>query len=161
MERLHKGSTLIEVLITMLVVSIGLLGMASLQLRAMTLNHGALQRLHAINLANEIADSIYLNSDEAANNQYQIGIADNSAQAPDTDSIAFSDVTQWLQVASEKLPQGDIFIGNAAQVDSVWSYPVFVCWTDKLADIEPLAGCGTDENGVDRVGVTLTASSRN
>jgi len=49
MNRLHKGSTLIEVLITMLVVSIGLLGMASLQLRAMTLNHAALQRLHAIN----------------------------------------------------------------------------------------------------------------
>jgi len=163
MNRLHKGSTLIEVLITMLVVSIGLLGMASLQLRAMTLNHAALQRLHAINLANEIADSIYLNSEEAANDQYQIDIGDTSAQDADANSIAFNDVTRWLQIVSQRLPQGDIFIDNASRVssDEVWTYPVFVCWTDKSSHSESLVECGTDENGGARVGVSVTASSRN
>ncbi|MCJ8299834.1 MAG: type IV pilus modification protein PilV, partial [Pseudomonadales bacterium] len=52
---LQCGSGLIEILVTVLVVSVGLLGMASLQLKSMSLNHTAYQRLQAVNLAYEMA----------------------------------------------------------------------------------------------------------
>ncbi|EPJ54659.1 MAG: hypothetical protein OFPI_06220 [Osedax symbiont Rs2] len=153
------GSSLIEVLVTVLVVSVGLLGMASLQLKAMALNHTAYQRLQAVNLANEMADSIYVNSTEAAAGQYTLALADNSSNAGDNTSVAFSDVTDWIAAAARRLPAGDIAI-EAPQVmaaaANIAVYKITVCWIDKNANLALPNDCGAADRGL----FNFSASSR-
>lgn len=60
------GFTLIEVLIAVLVLSIGLLGLAGLQAVSIRMNHGAYMRSQATNLAYEIADSMRANRGNAS-----------------------------------------------------------------------------------------------
>ncbi|OUS37614.1 type IV pilus modification protein PilV ['Osedax' symbiont bacterium Rs2_46_30_T18] len=153
------GSSLIEVLVTVLVVSVGLLGMASLQLKAMTLNHTAYQRLQAVNLAYEMADSIFVNSTEAAAGQYTLALADNGSNANDNTSVAFSDVTEWIAAATRRLPSGDIAI-DAPQVmaaaANIAVYKITVCWLDKNANLALPNDCGAADRGL----FTFSASSR-
>ena len=56
-----QGFTLIEVLIAVLVLSIGLLGLASLQAASLKNNYGAYMRSQASILANDMADRIRSN----------------------------------------------------------------------------------------------------
>lgn len=54
----HKGFTLLEVMIAMVIFSIGLLGLASLQAISMQNEHASYSRSQAILLAYEMADRI-------------------------------------------------------------------------------------------------------
>jgi type IV pilus assembly protein PilV len=72
----QKGISLIEVLITMLVIGIGLLGMAKLQLSSVQSNYSSQLRSHATWLANDLLDRMRANpdadfSDGAANDDRQ------------------------------------------------------------------------------------------
>ena len=58
----HSGFTLIEVLITIIVVSIGLLGLAGLQISGLRANMSSEDRSKATLLANDIAERIRTNS---------------------------------------------------------------------------------------------------
>jgi len=57
----NSGFTLIEVLITILVVSIGLLGLAGLQINGLRANMGSETRSIATHLANDIAERMHAN----------------------------------------------------------------------------------------------------
>ncbi len=65
MLRLQRGFTLIEVLISILVLSVGVLGVTGLQLIALDANRDALLRSEANQLANDIVDRIEVNSNTA------------------------------------------------------------------------------------------------
>ncbi len=150
MQIKQRGSTLIEVMVAVLIVSIGLLGMASLQLKSMALNLTASQRLQATNFAYEIADSIYLNSRQAAAGQYELALADNSPQHATAATIADIDLRRWLTVAAAQLPEGDLIITTPAAIvgmpviTSAQQYTISVCWSDKNAPpAAPAALCGT------------------
>ena len=55
------GVGLIEVLVTLIVLSIGLLGFASLQIRSVQMNQSTLSRTQAINAAYDIVYRIMVN----------------------------------------------------------------------------------------------------
>jgi len=57
----HSGFTLIEVLIAMLVLAVGLLGLAGLQATSLTNNQSAYNRSQATQLAYDIADRMRAN----------------------------------------------------------------------------------------------------
>lgn len=59
------GFTLIEVLITLLILAIGLMGVAALQFRGLQYNHDAYMRSQINFLAYDIADRMRINSDNA------------------------------------------------------------------------------------------------
>lgn len=71
------GFTLLEVLVAVLVLSIGLLGLAGLQATSMRNNHDAYLTTQATYLANDMADRIRANTNAAALAAYAAG---NSAQ---------------------------------------------------------------------------------
>jgi len=60
-QRSRRGFTLIEVLVSVAVLSIGLLGMARLQGTAMKFNHGAYLRTQAVTLVQQMAERIRAN----------------------------------------------------------------------------------------------------
>jgi type IV pilus assembly protein PilV len=61
----NRGVTLIEVLVTVLVMSIGLLGLAALQGVSLQAGQGAYHRTQATNIAYEVADFVRLNRSAA------------------------------------------------------------------------------------------------
>lgn len=63
----HHGFTLIEVLISMLILAIGLLGMAALMMSSLQANQGAALRSTATILTYDIADRMRSNNATAAN----------------------------------------------------------------------------------------------
>lgn len=131
-KKLNAGSTLIEVLITLLVVSVGLLGMAALQLRSISLNQSAYFQLQATNLAADIADRILVNGEQASKDYYKKDVSqvltDINAAA---NEVTKQDISEWLTKASV-LPQGQFSIGPITGTDQfIHTHKVTVCWTDK------------------------------
>ncbi|MGQ7815619.1 type IV pilus modification protein PilV [Metapseudomonas furukawaii] len=70
----QTGITMIEVLVTLLVFTIGLLGLAGLQLKALQGTNDGVQRAHATWLLQDFADRIYSNG--------QATVTDYSGDAP-------------------------------------------------------------------------------
>ena len=104
-QRHHaRGVSLIEVLVTVVVLSIGLLGLAGLQASGTKFNHGAYTRSQAVNFAYDIADRMRANRSEALAGNYTIAIG---AAAPAGDTVRHVDLQEWKGNLAEILPLGD------------------------------------------------------
>lgn len=94
----QRGTTLIEVLIALLVLSVGLLGMAGLQMTSLKSNHSAYYRSQASLLAYDIADRMRANRKAALDGEYDLALSAqtcNPALAP-SGSLAARDKAGWL-----------------------------------------------------------------
>src|SRR5690606_6617322 len=101
-RRTQKGVGLLEVLIAVVIVAIGLLGLAGLQTVSLQLNQGALVRSQASNLAYDITERIRANWADAA--AYSIGLDDDPEASPST--LAAADVKEWRDALAATLPDG-------------------------------------------------------
>lgn len=100
--RRSHGFTLIEVLVAILLLAIGVLGAAAMQLNALKYNQTASIRTQATFLAYAIADSMRANRNAAKNGDYEIAI---DAQ-PSGDSVAAGDLKSWIEQIKTQLPDG-------------------------------------------------------
>lgn len=109
----HKdsGFTLLEVLIALLVLSIGLLGLAALQTSGLRANQMASMRTLATQLAYDMTDRMRANPVGLAANQYTI--ATNEVPGDPTVSIANNDLTEWRKQVA-RLPGGLCSITQSA-----------------------------------------------
>lgn len=98
-----QGFSLIEVLVTLLITSVGLLGLAGLQVKSLQFNHGAYLRSQANILAYDMADRMRLNKDDARAGQYNILI---TANKPTASNLETTDQNQWLTLIENTLPPG-------------------------------------------------------
>lgn len=117
----NKGFSLIEILVSMLILGIGILGMVGLQLNAMKFSHVASIRTQATFLAYDISDRMRANRTSAREGNYDIAL---SASAPSGDSIEDVDLSQWLTSLATQLPSGDGSItttGDIVRVVIQWS----------------------------------------
>ncbi len=103
-ERKQRGFTLVEVLIAMVVLSIGLLGLAGLQATGLRTEQSAFQRSQATILAYDILDAMRANRQAARDGDYNLALAD---AAPSGDTLAAKDLRNWLAALTARLPQGD------------------------------------------------------
>lgn len=97
----QRGATLIEVAITVLLLSTCLLSMAVLQKRALQFNQGASMRSQANICAYDIFDRIRINR----NNFTAYTIAYGAATSGN--SVAATDITEWRNNIKRYLPAGD------------------------------------------------------
>jgi type IV pilus assembly protein PilV len=88
-----RGFTLLEALVALLVLSIGLLGVAALQLSSLKSNSSAAQRSQATFLAYDILDRMRANRDAALSGQYVIAYGAAAPATPTT--IAQRDLVEW------------------------------------------------------------------
>lgn len=101
--RRAAGFTLVEMMIALLVLSIGLLGIAGLQITGMRNNLSSSWRSQATYLAYDILDRIRANRANRAN--YSIDLGDLPVCAPG--SVVECDLSQWKGNLERILPGGD------------------------------------------------------
>jgi len=113
----NAGFTLIEVLITMGILAIGLLGLLTLQGVAMKSNSSILSRSQAANLASSIIDAMRANmllqtnsTDYIPNPEYSTSLTPEpvctTPLTDESESIAAQDVAAWRNNVACTLPQG-------------------------------------------------------
>ncbi|MFO1388724.1 type IV pilus modification protein PilV [Cellvibrio sp.] len=102
--RCQQGATLIEIAITVLILSTSLLAMATLQARSLQFNKSAVLRSQANIFAYDIIDRIRINRGDASAN-ISAYTADY-AVTPSGNSVATSDVSEWRANLTNALPNG-------------------------------------------------------
>ena len=75
----QRGLGLIEVLITVLVLAIGLLGLAGLQLTSMRNNQSAMERSMGVVQSYSIIEAIRADPDSAKSGRFNIGLEDDAS----------------------------------------------------------------------------------
>lgn len=121
----QKGSSLIEVLVTLVLVAIALSGMMMMQARGLEQNQSAYLRTQAIAMASDMADRMRLNKQAALHDLYQLAKNDVSADfalppaTPADKKLAYNDLNAWLSWVELSLPNGDAVIGRNNQLVSI------------------------------------------
>ncbi len=122
----NRGISLIEVLVTVLILSFGMLGLAGLQAVSMRGNNTAYERTQATYIANEMIDRMRANRSGALNGDYELALADDAVDV-DVGGIAEDDLKDWLSQLA-LLPEGD------GTIDCVTASPVCVVTARWLND---------------------------
>jgi type IV pilus assembly protein PilV len=115
----QRGFSLVEVLVTVLVISVGLLGIGALQLVSLRDAHASAIRTQATALAGFMFDRMRANRTNVA--QYQV----NLGTTPAGTDLASADIREWKSLLTSSLtgaPDGSIVInGGRATVTITWS----------------------------------------
>lgn len=94
MYRRQRGVGLIEVLVAVLILSIGFLGIAALQARSLSMNNSAMARSVATMASYSILDAMRADLTNAENGNYD-GPVTADACPTTTDTLAHTQLGQW------------------------------------------------------------------
>lgn len=146
----ERGTSLLEVLITLVVLAIGLLGLAGLQSRLQASEMESYQRAQALVLANDMASRIAANRSNAGNYvtgaDSPLGVGGN---CPNGGEQVDDDLREWceaLQGASETSGGNSVgaMVGGRGCVEDLGagSYRVTVAWQGLVPVSAPTVTCG-------------------
>lgn len=130
-----QGFSLIEVLIALVVMSVGMLGIAGLYVHGLQAGRTSLFRHHAVTLAGDVADRIRANPDAGV--AYTGAGADSNCVAGGIDcspqQMAAHDIYLWQQQADATLPNGQVTVlyNNGVEPSA---YTVTVSWSEAGQD---------------------------
>ncbi|MFO1342831.1 MAG: type IV pilus modification protein PilV [Burkholderiales bacterium] len=132
--RKQFGLSLVEVLVTLVVVALGLLGIAGLQVSALKLGLVAENRSNSVVYANNIIDRMRANIANAASYVTAFGSA-----APTGSTQAEKDLADFKAQIASTLPEGDaeILVAQSAAADceaptvaKCWDVTVSLRWNE-------------------------------
>lgn len=111
----QSGFSLIEVLVSALILSIGLVGVAGLQAVSLKNNQSAYMRSQATALAYDLADRMRTNVAGANTGFYDPASASLSATCATTSGctsqqLAHNDLSEWAALLDSSLPMGTGFV---------------------------------------------------
>lgn len=158
----QAGASMIEVLVAILLVSVGLLGIAGLSGATFSYNKVSQMRLTGIALTNDLADRARVNVYGYDRGAYDIALGDNFAgtavTVPDAnldldpavsanadtaaDALAAADVDQFLRSVRNRLPQGDAVVMSRPGAN-VRDLDVWLLWQESTTS----AGDVDDDRG--------------
>lgn len=133
----QSGVGMVEVLVALVVLSVGMLGIAGLYVTTLRASNGAIYRTLAVNLAADMADRIRANP--SAGNAYAGAPADNGCVAGavdcSRDQMAADDLFRWQAELAAALPddgvaatpQGTVTVAGAAPLRT---YTIIVNWVE-------------------------------
>jgi type IV pilus assembly protein PilV len=142
----ESGFTMVEVLVALVILTIGLLGIAALYLNSLQSGRTAIYRTQAVNLAADLADRIRVN--RTAQGAYATLFADVEVEVAgcfttggciDTD-LASSDLARWKATLAQLLPngQGQVVVTPPVGAGEPASYIIMVQWAE-VGEAAPVA----------------------
>lgn len=140
----QRGITMVESLVALVVISVGMLGIAGLYLSSLQASRTAKLRSHAVELTSSIADRIRANRDAVTD--YNLA-ADGTPTAVDCETkictarqIAQDDLATWLSDVRAVLPGADAVTGTVTVTDRAApesdNYVIAVTWREANSDID-------------------------
>jgi type IV pilus assembly protein PilV len=120
-----RGTTLIEVLIAVLVMGIGMLGIASLQATSLRNSQSSLERSQAVIATYAIIDAMRANRDTAIAGGYDIP---TTCAVPAGGTLVANDLNAWLQGVQNSIGAG----ACGAIACAGGNCTVTVTWDDSL-----------------------------
>lgn len=127
----NRGSTLVEVLVTAVIMAIGLLGIASIQVASLKTNESSYNRSQSAIFTYNLMDYIRANRESALNGDYNIGMSEFSdLSTPSGASIAETDRYNWFQALNNNIPSAEAAINCDANGICV----VKLQWDDTRAE---------------------------
>ncbi len=136
---------MVEVLVALVVLAIGLLGIAALYLNSLQSGRTAIYRTQAVNLAADLADRIRMN--RTAQAAYGTLFADAEVAVPACDTIggcsdadlAATDLSRWKATLAQFLPngQGQVVVVAPVGAGEPASYQVTVRWSE-VGELAPV-----------------------
>ena len=124
----QTGFTLIEILVAMLILAIGMLGVAAMQLRGLQYNHDAYLRSQINLLAYDISDRMRLNRSNATSYLDTETLTTTRPGCTAGLATAANDLNCWHQQGYDALPPGsqmDIVAGATG------SFTAEISWSDR------------------------------
>jgi type IV pilus assembly protein PilV len=122
----QRGTTMVETLVALLVLSIGLLGVAGLQLTSLRSNRSAHLRSQAQVMAYDITDRMRANRTTALLGTYNIGMGGTISAT----GIAGDDLVRWKAAIASSMPSGD---GSVAINAATGVVLITIQWTDAMS----------------------------
>ena len=117
----------------LLVLSIGLVGLAALQLNSLRFNHSAFLRTQSTVLAYDIIDSMRVNRDKARDGVYNVSTG--SCTTCSTNALANTDLVRWKASLAVSLPAGDGSVSTLLATGATRVVQVTVQWAENRGDI--------------------------
>src|SRR5690606_28561880 len=120
----------------MLILGIGLLGLATLQTRSMQYNHASALRSQANILASDILDRMRINRGAALARDYNLAYGDTT---PDGSTLAQVDLREWRQLLEDNLPSA----GGAVNCTTAGICTISIQWRERAGNED----MSSDEDG--------------
>lgn len=144
----EQGLTLIEILVTVIILAVGLLGVASLTMGGLKNNQSAFLRTQATLLASDMADRMRLNSAEAIAGSYNGFSTKSPPSAPSCGSSGCTapqrvdaDKFEWAQLVNganggmAMLPGGEgIIAGGGGATTAGNTFTITILWAESQWD---------------------------
>jgi len=129
-KRRQNGSSLIEVLVTMIIISLGLLGQAGLIAKSSKANNSAFMRSQATLLAYDILERLRLNRSLAVAGNFNINFANSGADPSDSvpsgTAIENVELRDWKANIEQALSTGD----GQVSVDGNGNVTIDIRWSE-------------------------------
>lgn len=143
-HRRQRGISIIESLVAMVVICVGMLGIAGLYLSSLQASRSAKFRAAAVELVGSLADRIRANRD--ATTAYNLAIGGtpalkgcNTATRCSAAALAEDDLARWLADLKAGLVGGTAITGTVAVTDRARplsdNYVITVTWKESDSDI--------------------------
>ena len=145
--RSHRGFSLVEMLVALVVMSVGMLGIAALYIESMKSNRGASLRTQAVALAYDMADRIRANRLAGAQYALALGAAPPAAHNCvagvncTQDDMAEDDLNRWVTSVRAIMPWNGatpprtaVIFTPAAGVGRPDTYQVMITWREPNQD---------------------------
>ena len=127
MKSTQRGVSLVEVLVSVVIVTLGMLGAAALQASALRNNQGSYERTQSAILTQGIFDAMRANLTGVVANQYDTG--GFICAAPAGATLAATDVARWIGNVQQQ-----IHGGACGSIDcNIQACTVRVRWDDTRA----------------------------
>ena len=161
-ENRQSGSSLIEILVTLLIMTVGFLGLAGFMVQQQRQDIDSYQRAQALLLLNDMSQR--MQSNRANADDYITGTAKplgiGMTCATTTTTIAQQDLNAWcksLQGSAETLGKQSVgaMVGARGCIESTGpqQYAITVAWQGMSPISAPVSSCGKDQyNGPDGSG---------
>lgn len=141
-----RGFTLVEVLIALIIMSVGMLGIAGLYVHSMAAGRTSIFRHHAVTLAGDVADRIRANP--SAGVAYEGAGVNNNCVTGGVDctpvEMAQNDIFLWQRAVGAvagvdgALPNGNIAVDFTDVADPAPdTYRITVTWSEAGAAVQP------------------------